>query len=200
MSLASDGWQRLRALLRRGRVEAELDEELRFHLEQETAARRRAGAGPEEARRQAMVAFGGIEDVKEQVRDARGVRPLEDLLGDLRYAARGLRRSPVYALAAVAVLGLGIGAAAAVFSVLDAVLLTALPYPEPDRLVAIFEQNSPTNTLDDLGRRPGGDRRVPAQLRGGRCGAARRRGDLRTRGAGARAGRPGHCRVLPGAP
>ena len=145
MSLASDGRHRLRALLRRGRVEAELDEELRFHLEQETAARRRAGAGPEEARRQARVAFGGVEDVKEQVRDARGVRPLEDLIGDLRYAARGLRRSPVYALAAVTVLGLGIGAAAAAFSALDAVLLTALPYPEPDRLVAIFEQNSPTN-------------------------------------------------------
>ena len=146
MSFLADWWHRLRAILHREQVEAELDEEMRFHLEQETGARLRAGSSPEDARRQALVAFGGIENFKEQVRDARGVRPLEDLAGrpPLR-RPRTLARRPGYALAAIGVLGLGIGATTTVFSVMDSVLFTALPYPAPDRLVAIFEQNSPTN-------------------------------------------------------
>lgn len=146
MSVWSDTAERLRALLRRGRAETELDEELRFHLEREVEARVRAGADPAAARRAAVLALGGLERVKEDVRDARGTRGLEDLAADLRYAVRALRRNAGFTAAVVLVLGLGIGAATAVFSVVDAVLLRPLPFPDAGRLVLINERNSPTNT------------------------------------------------------
>jgi putative ABC transport system permease protein len=145
VSLRSDLAERLRVLLLRGRAESDLDEELRFHLEREIEARVRAGADPAAARRAARLALGGVERVKEDVRDARGTRPLDECAADIRYALRSLRRSPGFALAVVLVLGLGIGAASAVYAVVDAVLLAPLPYPAAGRLVRIYEQNSPTN-------------------------------------------------------
>ena len=145
MSFLSDFSERFRALFLRGRAEREMDEELRFHLEQETAERIRNGAAPETARREALLAFGGVEQYKEAVRDARGTRPLENLASDIRYALRGLRRNPGFTLTATLVLGIGIGATTGVFSIMYSVVLAELPYPDPDRLVMVAEKNSPTN-------------------------------------------------------
>lgn len=127
--------ERLRALVFNRQLDRELEEELRDHLARETDARRRAGSAAPE--RDALVALGGVEQTKEAVRDARGVRTLQESAADLRYAFRALRRNPGFALTVMLVLGLGIGAATAVFAVVQHVLLTDLPYPEPDRLVSI---------------------------------------------------------------
>jgi len=145
MSLRTDLMERVRALFFRRRREAELGEELRFHIERETQERIRAGQAPDVARRGALLAFGGVEQYKEAVRDARGIRPLEELGADIRFALRGLRRNPGFTLTAVLVLGLGLGATTAMFSVLHSVVLAKLPYPDPDRLVMVVEQNAPTN-------------------------------------------------------
>lgn len=145
MSLVTDLIERLRALVFHRNREQELSEELEFHVERETAERIRQGLPPDEARRSALLAFGGKEQYKEEVRDAGGVRPLQDLRADFQYALRALRRNAGFTIAVVLVLGLGIGASTAVFSVIDAVLLTELPYRDADRLVRIFQRSSPTN-------------------------------------------------------
>jgi predicted permease len=120
-------------------------EELRFHIEREMEERARQGADPREARLAASAALGGVEGVKEAVRDASGVRPLQDLIADFRYALRSLRRDPIYAAAAVVVLGVGLGAGTTVFAVADSVLFAQLPYRKSDRLVRVgqlYQQNS----------------------------------------------------------
>jgi putative ABC transport system permease protein len=145
VSFAADLAERLRALLFRARQERELDEELRFHVERETAERVRHGAEPATARREALVAFGGLERTKDEVREARGIQTLHDLGSDVRYALHALGRNPAFTLTAVLVLGLGIGAATTVFSVVRSVLITDLPYPDAGQLVRIFEHNATTN-------------------------------------------------------
>jgi len=135
-----DGWKaRLRGLLRRSREERELEDEIRFHLDMEAEKLRREGHSPSEALRQARVRFGGVELMKERTRAERGTRGLEDLLRDLAYGARTLRRSPSFTATAVVTLSLGIGAVAAAFSLVDGVLLRPLPYGAPERLVEIRE-------------------------------------------------------------
>ena len=124
----SDVRYRLRAMFKRAEVERELDEELRFHLEHETAKLERRGVPREEAARRARLAFGGVDRVKEDARDARGVRLLENAMRDLRYAARGLRSRPGFTLAVVATLALGIGANAAMFGVVDRLMFRPLAY------------------------------------------------------------------------
>src|SRR5215212_2741602 len=132
--------------------DVDLDEEVRAYaaiLEDEKIA---AGAEPNEARRQALIETGGIEQVKEQVREVRMGALLETVWRDVRFAVRTLRRSPGFTMAAVLALALGIGATTAIFSVVDAVLLRPLPYAEPDRLAVIFNGTSsavsPANFLD----------------------------------------------------
>lgn len=141
MAWWSGSIERLRALLRRGEMEAELDEEIRLHIELETEANVRAGMDRAAARREALLRFGGVERVKEEVRDERGVRPLEDLATDLRVAVRSLRKTPGFAAAVVLTLALGIGANTAIFSVLNGVVLRPLDYPDPDRLVRLCEEH-----------------------------------------------------------
>lgn len=149
---------KLRAMFARSAVERELDEEIQFHLEREVEKNVRAGMSAVEARRVAMALFGGVERVKEDYRDGRGDRPWADLVGDVRYALRQLRRNPSLATAAVLTLALGIGANVAIFSAVNAVMLRALPFPAADRLVMLWEDNAdkdwhqqdaaPANMLD----------------------------------------------------
>jgi putative ABC transport system permease protein len=134
-------WKRLAGLFFRRRKEAELREEVAFHLEMETAHRATTGAAPWDARRAATVAFGDRERFKEEVRSVWGWAWLNDLRRDLVLAVRGARRSPGYSVIVVLTLALGIGANTAIFSALYGVLLKPLPYQEPDRLVRIFESS-----------------------------------------------------------
>lgn len=143
--MTADLLERLRAIVFRGRRRRELDEELRFHLEEDVAARVRRGIPREQARREAAISLGGLDQVKELVDDATGVRPLADLVADVRFGARALRRNPGLTATIVVVLGLAIGATTAVFAVVNGVLLSQLPYPHPDRLVRLYNQNSPDN-------------------------------------------------------
>jgi predicted permease len=135
-------WQRL---WRRTQMEQQLDKELRFHLDQHAADLIARGNDPSEARRQARIALGGPEQVKEQCRDSRGTRWLEDLLQDFRYALRTLRHKPEFAAVALSTLALGIGATTVMFTVINGVLLKPLPYPEPSRLVAVHGQSETWN-------------------------------------------------------
>jgi predicted permease len=137
--MLSDWMLRLRSFVRRDVVEQELDEELRFHLQQQVEIYMRQGLSRDDAMRRAQIEFGGLDQIKEEHRDARGLAPLEDLGRDARHAMRQLRRSPGFAAAAILTLGLGIGATTAIYSVVDTILLQPLPFPDSDRLVRVVE-------------------------------------------------------------
>jgi putative ABC transport system permease protein len=130
-------WRRLRSLTQRDRLELGLDEEIRFHIEQQIDKNLRAGMTPAEALRHAYRTFGGVERVKESTRDEFRPVLLQDSLLDLRYAIRALRRAPVFTLVATLTLALGIGATTAVFTVVNGVLIKPLPFRNADALVSL---------------------------------------------------------------
>src|SRR6266851_4840727 len=132
---------RLRSLFRRKNVEAEIDEELRFHFEKQVSKFMQSGLTPEEAKRRARLPFGGMEQLKEEHRDARGVNFIETLLQDIRYGLRILGRTPIITSVAILSLALGIGANTAIFSLIDAVMLRFLPVHNPEELVQVQMQN-----------------------------------------------------------
>jgi hypothetical protein len=128
---------RLRTLFLRDRVERELEEEHRFHIERRIEVEVAGGLSPEEARRVALRAMDGLEKGKEECRDMRRVNFIDDLARDIRYAGRSLRRSPGFTVLVVLIVALGIGTNTAVFSVVDAVLLKPLSLYNPDRIVTL---------------------------------------------------------------
>jgi len=137
--LLSEMRYRFRAVFRKQSVEHDLDEELRFHIEQEAKKLEASGLTPHEADRQARIAFGGVERIKDDTRDVSGVSWLEVLLQDLRYAARGLRARPAFTASVILTLGLGIGANVAMFGIVDQLLIRPPAYlRDPGRVHRIY--------------------------------------------------------------
>src|SRR5688572_11029466 len=125
----------IKALLQRDRMEDDLSEELGFHLQNEIQKNIAAGMSPKEARYAALRSFGGVDQVKEQCRDIRRVRILEELWQDVRYGSRMLAKSPGFTGVIVFTLAIGIGTTTAVFGLVDSVLLKMLPVRTPEQLV-----------------------------------------------------------------
>jgi hypothetical protein len=145
---------RLRSIFRSSRVERDLDDEIRDHLERQIEAEMKLGASADEARQKVVRAFGGVEQRKEECRDARRVNYLEHFLQDLRLSVRALRQYRGFTTAAMLTLTLGIGINVAMFTVVNGVLLQAMPFPQPDRLVLV--------SLDPMGPQRGPFRDQPA--------------------------------------
>ena len=137
----------IRSLFIRSAVEREFDDEIRDHLDRDIADRMKRGVNAREARRQAIADLGGVDNVREQLRDEHGISILEDLGRDTRFAARRLARNPRYAVLIVLTIGLGIGAATAVFSAVDGVLFKPLSLNDPNAIVTIW-QTKPADGIE----------------------------------------------------
>ncbi|UCC73740.1 MAG: ABC transporter permease [Gemmatimonadota bacterium] len=134
----------LSTLFHGARFRRELDEEIAFHIERHTEDLIRSGVDPQEARRQARLRFGSVEEVKSRSREARGLALIDEALRNLRFALRVMARNPLFTVTFVLTLGLCVGAGTAVYSVVDAVLWRPLPYPNPDRLALVVTYNPAT--------------------------------------------------------
>src|SRR6185369_16045594 len=132
--MLSDLLFRLRSLLQKKSMERELDDELRFHFENQREKYMTSGLSSEEATRRAQLEFGGVDQIKEECRQARGVALVESMVQDVFYALRNWRRSPVFASVAILSLALGIGANTAIFSIIDTLLFRNLPVQHPEQL------------------------------------------------------------------
>lgn len=130
--------RRVGMLMRRAQIEQVMDRELRYHIDCETTEHVRRGMNPEDARLRALRDFGGIERIKEDVRDVRGGRSLEDAARDVRFAVRGLRRARGFTVVAVSSLALGLAITASTLVVVNAYVIRSLPYPAADRLYAVM--------------------------------------------------------------
>jgi predicted permease len=148
MSVWSAVREALRTLVHRRSEEREMRDEMLFHLESEAEAKLLAGLDPKAAREGALRSFGSVDRYMEEVRDARGLRWLEDAVKDVSFGMRALRRSAGATMVAVVTLALGIGATTAIFSVVNGVLLEPLPYGDPDRLVAVWGRFLPESGFD----------------------------------------------------
>ena len=135
----TDAWRWIRSIVGHKARERGLDEELQFHIDQQTEKYVRAGMDPADARRQALRRFGGVVRAQEETRDQIRPAALDDSIRDIRFGARILWRAPGFTVAALATLAIGIGATAAIFSVIRTVLLEPLPYRDPGRVVGIWE-------------------------------------------------------------
>jgi putative ABC transport system permease protein len=147
-------------LFKRNRIEREMDDEFRSHLEMRTAELARRGLSQAEAERQARIEFGGYQNYKEECRETLGTRLLQELVADIRYGLRQLRRNPGFTAVAVLTLALGIGANTAIFSMVRTILISPLPYHNPDQLLTIWNEYNGKPTLssppDYLDRRSQG--------------------------------------------
>ena len=130
---------RLRSLFRRKKVDAELEDELRFHLDQLVSEMVSAGVPPNEARQAALRRMGGIAQFQEECRDMRRINLWQDFLRDIGYAWRSWTRTPFFSLSVILILAVGIGVNCAVFTVVRSVVLSPLPYPNADQLLALWK-------------------------------------------------------------
>lgn len=135
----------LKTLLRPEAAWRDLDDEMRFHVQMEADRLKRTGMAPKEARRRALILFGGMTRFNERTREARGTRMAEDTMQDLKYALRMLVKNPVFSAVAILTLALGIGANTAIYTVVEAVLLEPLPFDEPDELTLLWTKNEEQN-------------------------------------------------------
>src|SRR5688572_29806520 len=137
---------RLRSVFRGSRVEQELDEELQYHLDRQIEEGVSSGLTPDGARYAALRALGAITQNKEECRDVRAFNWLENLIQDVRYGVRTLRKSPAFSIVAVLALALGIGANTAMFSVAYGILLRPLPYTDADRIASVSMNYAPRDS------------------------------------------------------
>ena len=137
------GWK---LFFRRRELDTQLDTELRFHIDKLTNDNIAAGMAPEEARRRAILEFGGQEQVKEDLRDVYRIRLLDSTVANLKSAFRFIRKSPTFSVTVILTLALAIGANSAVFSAIDAILLKPLPFPDADQLMRVDQYNPKTSS------------------------------------------------------